>query len=245
MARPVTVAARIDGRPVSRDEVLAWEARRYAPAARKVGLDVPSGSLPERRVAFADAKLELGAARLRGRLSRDLRLSGLVARAGTRASRDRRVLSVCDLDVAGGDAETFVAWFTDTARADYQRSMLAANPDHFLIDVRPDGRQEVIETTGGSPLATHFLVDYTDTAPLSSDRDPGYPHELAGAARTEAGAVIGGVRHELRATRDGFHALLQVEFPRLTAPSMIRTHRWHLACEFSNWVESAFGDGTP
>jgi hypothetical protein len=34
---------------------------------------------------------------------------------------------------------------------------------------------------------------------------------------------------------------LCVEFPLLTAPHMIAAHRWHLACEFGNWIEAAFG----
>ncbi|WP_155906451.1 MULTISPECIES: hypothetical protein [unclassified Mycolicibacterium] len=37
----------------------------------------------------------------------------------------------------------------------------------------------------------------------------------------------------------GFHALLCVEFLRLTAPSMIGQHRWHLGCEFGTRIEAA------
>jgi hypothetical protein len=29
------------------------------------------------------------------------------------------------------------------------------------------------------------------------------------------------------------------EFPIATPPWLIRAHRWHLACEFSNWIEAA------
>ena len=53
------------------------------------------------------------------------------------------------------------------------------------------------------------------------------------------GVPIGGVRHLFRDEPNGFRARLTVEFP-LTMPSyMIRQHRWHLACEFSNWIEAA------
>lgn len=236
----ITIGAVIAGRAVSRDEVLAWEAERLPKAARKIGLTVPAGDLARQRAAFTDSKLALGPDEIRRRLARDIRLAAAVARGSTRLSFGRRTTSACDLHVTGGSAGAFVDWFTDTGRDDYARSMIAANPDHFLIDTAPDGRQEVIETTGGSPLATQFFVDYNDTSPLVTPRDPAFPVEAAGVARTDRGLAIGGVRHEFRDEGDGFLARLCVEFPRLTAPSMIAAHRWHLACEFSNWIEAAF-----
>ena len=54
-----------------------------------------------------------------------------------------------------------------------------------------------------------------------------------------AGLAIGGVRHEFRDEPGGFHARLCVEFPLLTVPHLLDQHRWHLACEFSNWIEAA------
>ena len=236
----LTIDAVIAGRAVSRDEVLAWEAQRLPKAARKIGLPVPAGDLARQRTAFADAKLTLGADDVRRRLARDIRAAGVVARGSTHLSFGRRATSVCELHVTGGSAAAFVEWFTATDRDDYARSMIAANPDHFLIDTAPDGRQEVIETTGGSPLATQFFVDYDDTSPLVTPRDPAFPVEAAGVARTAGGLAIGGVRHEFRGAANGFHARLCVEFPWLTAPYMIAQHRWHLACEFGNWITAAF-----
>ncbi|MUL75756.1 hypothetical protein [Mycolicibacterium sp. CBMA 226] len=236
----LTIDAVIAGRAVSRGEVLAWEAERLPKAARKIGLLVPDGDLARQRAAFTDAKLGLGVDEIRRRLARDIRLAGVVARGSTQLSFGRRATSVCDLYVTGGSATAFVEWFTAAERDDYAHSMIAANPDHFLIDTAPDGRQEVIETTGGSPLATQFFVDYDDTSPLVTPRGNAFPVEASGVARTGGGLAIGGVRHEFRDEADGFRARLCVEFPWLTAPYLIAQHRWHLACEFSNWVEAAF-----
>lgn len=236
----VTIDAVIAGRAVSRDEVLAYEARRLPKAARKIGLPVPAGDLARQRAAFADSKLDLGADEIRRRLARDIRLAGGVARRSTQLSFGHRATSVCDLHVTGGSAAAFVDWFTDAGRDDYTHGMIAANPDHFLIDTAPDGRQEVIETTGGSPLATQFFIDYDDTSPLVTPRDAAFPVEAAGVARTAGGLAIGGVRHEFRDEANGFHAHLCVEFPWLTAPYMVAQHRWHLACEFGNWITAAF-----
>ncbi|MGW4129198.1 hypothetical protein [Amycolatopsis japonica] len=236
-----TIEAVLAGRPVSRDDVRAWETKRMGKAAAKIGLPAPTGELSLMRTAFADAKLELGPDEIRRRLGRDIRRADAVARTSTHLSRGRRVTSTCDLFVRGaGTAAEFLAWFDDTGRDDYARSMIAANPDHFLIDTAPDGRQEVIETTGGSPLATRFLVDYTDTAEIVTHRDAAFPLEASGVARSGSGLAIGGVRHEFRDHADGFHAHLCVEFPRLTMPTMVTQHRMHLACEFSNWITLAF-----
>lgn len=206
-----TIHAVINGHAVSRGDVLHWEAKRLPKAAKKIGLPVPGGDL-------ADA----------------------TARTTARLSFGRRTTSICHLHVTGGTVATFVDWFIGTDREDYARSMIAANPDHFLIDTAPDGRQEVIETTGGSPLATQFFVGYQDSSSLVTPRDPVFAAEVAGVARTGHGLAIGGVRHEFRDTAKGFDARLCVEFPLLTAPHMVAAHRWHLACEFSNWIEAAF-----
>lgn len=239
-ASMVSITASIDGREVSRSKVRDWEARRMPKAARKVGLGMPSGDLARQRTAFAEDKLALGADEIRHRLARDLRLADLTARATASLSRGRRTHSSCELQVTGGSAAAFVDWFAATDRTDYALSMVAANPDHFLIDTADDGSQEVIETTGGSPLATRFFVDYVDMSSLVTPRDPAYPLDLSGVARTERGLPIGGVRHEFRDVPGGFVARVHVEFPLLTAPTMIAGHRWHLACEFSNWIEAAF-----
>jgi hypothetical protein len=210
-------------------------------AAAKIGLPAPAGELARARKAFADAKLELGPDEVRRRLARDIRRADAVSRTSKRLSRGRRVTSTCDLYVTGaGSAAEFLAWINDTGRDDYVHSMIVANPDHFLIDIAPDGRQEVIETTGGSPFATRFLVDYSDTADITTHRSPEFPLEAAGVARSGTGVAIGAVRHEFRDQADGFHAHLCVEFPRLVMPSMITQHRMHLACEFSNWITLAF-----
>ncbi|WP_078858505.1 hypothetical protein [Streptomyces sp. NRRL F-2799] len=230
----------IGGRRFTRDQVLAWEAERLPAAASKIGLPVPSGDLARQRTVFAESKLALGADEIKRRLARDLRIGDAVANATTRLSRGRRATSVCELQVIGGSASAFVRWFDDSSRDDYAHSMTAAHPDHFLIQALPDGRQEVVETTGGSPLSTRFLVDYSDLSTLSTPRSPDTDAEAAGVAISGKGIRIGGVRHEFRDVPGGFHARLCVEFPRATFPRMLSEHRQHLAIEFSNWVESAF-----
>ncbi|MFD7072588.1 hypothetical protein ACFV9G_00140 [Nocardioides sp. NPDC059952] len=236
----VEVRTVISGHDVSRAEVLAWEAARLPKAATRIGLAVPPGELAHQRLRFAEAKLALGPDEIRRRLSGALRASDLSGRATARLSRGRRVTSVCDLHVTGGDTAAFVDWFMATDRPDYERSMMAANPDHFLITTTSQGLQEVIETTGGSPLPSRFLIDYQDLASLRTPLDPTYTADASGVARSESGLPIGGVRHQFRDTDSGFHAHLVVEFPRLLPSHLVQQHQWHLAVEFTNWIEAAF-----
>jgi len=238
--KAVEVRAAIGGNDVTRDEVLAWEARRLPKAARRIGLAVPPGELADQRLRFAEAKLALGPDEIRSRLSRSLRASGMSSRTAARLSRGERVNSVCDLYVTGGDAAAFTDWFMSTERTDYELSMVAANPDHFLITTTSYGQQEVIETTGGSPLPSRFFIDYQDLTSLRTPLDPIYGADASGVARTESGLPIGGVRHQFRDTESGFHAHLLVEFPKLLPSHMVRQHQWHLAVEFTNWIEFAF-----
>lgn len=236
----VSVSAIIDGRRHNRDALLAWEARRFSRAAAKIGLPAPAGSLEQRRFAFADAKLALGPEEIGRRLAREVKLGDLLTGTTARLSHGRRNLSMCHLHITGGSAAEFRRWMLDTTRADFLRSMVAASPDHFLFRVGADGTQEVIETTGGSPLATRFFIDLADTTGLTSVPHSDFPVRFAGAASTATGRAIGGVRHQFRDEPAGFHASLCVEFPRFLPPRMISQHRWHLATEFANWIEFAF-----
>jgi hypothetical protein len=94
-------------------------------------------------------------------------------------------------------------------------------------------------------MAARFFVDYDDLSSLKSEADPDYPVQVAGVARAPNGAAIGGVRHQFRNEGTGFHAKLTVEFPSLIMPSVVTGHRWHLACEFSNWIRAAIAELHP
>ncbi|WP_040785542.1 hypothetical protein [Nocardia pneumoniae] len=237
-SRSVEIAAWIGGRQVERDQVLAWEDRRIDAAARKLGVSAPEpGDIDIRREALLHTKLELGSGEIRRRLARDSHWADRIARAQARVSRRRRH-SVTELEVSVGSAADFAAWFDRTMNAADPTAMLRACPDHFDTTFGTRG-QEVLETTGSSPLAALFFIDYDDVSSLLTPPDASFPYQIAGVARAQNGRAIGGVRHQFRDTATGFHARLTVEFPLPILPTMVAGHRWHLACEFSNWIEAA------
>lgn len=229
------------GHPHPRSEVLRWEDRRIDRAARKIGVPAPApGDVGVRREAFLRTKLDLGPGEIRRRLRRDIAVSTRVGTLQARLSSRRRT-SVVDIYADGVRAAEFVDWFGTASKTPDLVVMIGAHPDHFDLGYGPRG-QEVLETTGGSPVAVFFYVDYDDTSALTTAADPAFPHQLAGVARTASGTAIGGVRHQFRDTDRGLHGRLTVEFPLTTLRHLTTQHCWHLACEFSNWIESCISE---
>ncbi|UGT55267.1 hypothetical protein [Nocardia asteroides] len=252
------IRATVGEREVSRAQVLEWESRRadavLAKFARRLGdrgvgealSGVPGarargGSLDERRAALGALKARLGHAGTYAMLKRELAVSERITRLGVAVSRGRVAFAVTRLRVPGLSAQRFAEWFDNLVVVDDEVEMNAACPDHYLLRGLPDGRQEVVETTGGSPAASRFLVDYTRTDHVLVPVDPGYPVQIAGTALLDDGLAIGGVRHQFRDRDGALEALLAVQFPASVPRRNIHQHQWHLACEFSNWLIASAG----
>lgn len=235
----MSIQAIIDGRDVGHTTILAWEDRRTVAVGKKLGISFESGSRDGRKRELLQQKLSLGHDRLQSLLRSQLWWSEHTTRLGHALSGGKRNLSVCELVISKGSAEGFARWFADRNTLDDEPAMLAACPDHYIITRDEAGRQLVVETTGGAPLPAMFTVDYDDVSSLATQADPTYPLQVAGVARLGDGLAVGGVRHQFRQEGDGFRALLTVEFPRATPTHMVAGHRWHLAVEFSNWIEAA------
>ena len=247
------ITAIIEGELVTRAEVQRWESRRATAVLKKFGRRLgPRGfaellpdatlasllasDLDTQRAALVTLKTGLGHAGIYAMLRHELTASDRTARLAVAASRGRTAFSVTRLVAPGCSADQFATWFDDLVVTNAEIDMIDACPDHYLLRGLPDGRQEVIETTGGSPTATRFLVDYVNVDTVSVPVDPAYPIQIAGRAVLDDGFVLGGIRHQFR-DRDGtMEALLTVEFPGMFPGTLIAAHRWHLATEFSNWI---------
>lgn len=236
------IVARIGDADVPRDAVLAWERRRARKALRRLGVRPVERDLGARRTALEARRAELGPCPIKDILETQLRVSEKITLLTVRAARGRRVLSSIRLFSTEGTAAEFAEWFERQATDPAQVEMLKACPDHHVFGLDVEGQQKVIETTGGSPLASRFFIDYDDLTSLTTTGDPDYPIQIAAVAHTGSGVAIGGVRHQFRDHDPGFEAWLTIEFPRFTPPHMVRGHRWHLACEFSNWIEASRTD---
>ncbi|MEU0538295.1 hypothetical protein ABZ319_00340 [Nocardia sp. NPDC005978] len=244
----------IDGTVIDQIKIVEWERRRLSVAAARMRRDyvgllaseldsllarlsVTVEDVPAARATLARARLAIGPDGLRELLAGELVASESAARAGTAASGGRWQYSVTEIASEHGTAQGFLDWF-DRARITDDRAVWTdACPDHYIIATLPDGRQEVIEVTGGAVLASQFFVDYHDRARVVIPADPAYPLAVSGVAALADGEIIGSVRHQFRdEPGGGFRGRLQVAFPAALPALYVNEHRWHLACEFGNWI---------
>jgi len=253
------LAAYLRGEEVVRERILEWEARRLQIVARRMGSNLPAAMVGElvaltlrpaesttniahEREVLADAKIRAGDEAMRQLVADDVAITTAATELSV-AAPVGWVVSEIDLISTRGTAEGFVDWFTDMVTLDDQRAMLKACPDHFLMHpARPDG-VDVIEITGGATQASHFVIGLNKSGGLPIVVDPDFPVHLSGAAVNEYGTTIGGMNHRFRTLAEGFQSRLAIIFPASLPPSMISEHRWHLACEFSNWI-TAYIDET-
>lgn len=237
----ISIKTFIGGREIPRQQVLEWERRRALIVLERLG-SKPLGNeaLEILRHQLLERKMTLGSDGIRQILKRELAIAEPVASLVARISCGFRRYSVTELLVDSGSAQEFVDWILKRTELNDEIAMLAACPDHYVICTNADGAQEVIETTGGSPLVGRFMIDYQDLSSLRSTPDASYPYQIAGVARAESGLALGGVRHQFKDEGAGFRAKLTVEFPAMIIPGAISAHRLHLASEFSNWIEAAF-----
>lgn len=93
-----------------------------------------------------------------------------------------------------------------------------------------------MEVTRRCDVGLRFVMDDADTAGGPNPVDPSYPSGSPGWARGDNGSTIGAARHQFRNERGGgFTARIAVAFPA-TLPRGSPSGRWHLGCEFSNWM---------
>ncbi|HWA54323.1 MAG TPA: hypothetical protein VG816_09150, partial [Solirubrobacterales bacterium] len=173
-------------------------------------------------------------------LDRELRVSSAAGRLAGALSRGRRRLCVVELTGAGGSAEIMPSFYKRAMQTGDEAALLAACPDHFLLFEAEDGVQRVIETVGGAPLASRIFLDESDVSSVTTSADPDFPVQWLAAGSSGIGAPPSGVlRHQFRDEADRFRVRLTVEFPAMVPLRLVRGHEWHLACEFSNWIEAA------
>jgi hypothetical protein len=243
MAGPLEITAVLGDREVSRAEVLEWEGRRAAAVYRKLGLGAPPADAAAWREALVARKLELGHAEIERRLARQMALATRSSRVMTALSRGARRLCVVELRCPEAAAEAMPAFYKAAMDSGDEAPLLAASPDHWMLRKRDDGIQQVIETTGGSPLASRIFLDENEVGPISTPADPSFPTQWVAIGRARLdGPPSGALRHQFRDhPTGGFTARLTIEFPRATPARFVAAHRWHLACEFSNWIEAGGG----
>lgn len=248
---PLSLTAFIEGEAISRAEVLTWEARRLQVVAKRMNNNLPAAivaglqalilrqpvstaNIAQERELLADAKMLAGNEQMQRLVAGDLLLSDPISALA--ALPKQWAVSQIEIESSLGTAQGFADWFSRAMERDDERAMLLACPDHYLIRSLGANGQDVIEETGGALVVSHFMIDYSKPSNLPAAIDPEFSVRLTGPALNKAGVQIGGVCHQFRDLSQGFRMRLAVFFPATLPFWYISEHRWHLACEFSNWI---------
>lgn len=251
------IVAVIGNQTVQREQVLEWEARRLQVLAQRMKSNLPAATLldlsallirpsasidniAQERELLAQAKIKAGDEAMRALVRNDLMISDPASSLAV--SANQFAASVTELYCDLGSAEGFVEWFSNQTAQDNQLAMLRACPDHYLIRRVGGSGQEVIEETGGALVVSHFQIDYDQEGRLPHKLEPELPVRLRGPAKNKDGVQIGGVLHQFGNLPTGFKSKLTVYFPATLPFWYVTEHRWHLACEFSNWVTAYLKD---
>lgn len=236
------ITALISGMRIGRDQVIAKEMVRARHALHKLGVGPVDGTPVQVRTAVLERKLDLGREHLMSMLAKETRRAARLSTAMAVTSLGRRHPSGIEISATGITGRGFVDWFHHIVQADNEPALLAAHPEHYVIHNTAQG-QQVYETTGGSPFVSAFTIDFRDTDRISIPTRPDDPYQIAGVAVDPTGRTIGGAKHHFRDDATGLHAIIGIDFPLTTPPTIWYGHRWHLAIEFSNWIEAAAAAG--
>jgi hypothetical protein len=159
-------------------------------------------------------------------------------------------------DVAAARA-ALVAKKLELGHAEIERRLarqmaMAARSSRLMSALSRGGRRLCtveLRGSGGTaeavPAFYQAAMDAGDEAPLLAAAPDHWVLRKRGGGvqqviETTGGSPSGALRHQFRdESGGGFTARLTIEFPRATPARLVDAHRWHLACEFSNWIEAA------
>lgn len=242
----------------NKEKIFAWEAKRERRSLSKIRkflgekryneileekqLSLGNPCSYERKMAIAQLKLEMGHDAVFQMLGWELALSNWFIQIMTRLSKDKRKVSAIEIVSDAGNANQLVDWYLSHHAANDELSMLLASADHYLFQTPTATQQEIIEVTGGCPVAARFVANFGEEKGLVTKADHKYTCGMTANCVLENGSVMGGIRHQVRPEGTGFRAFLQVEFPGIMPGYMVRMHQYHLAVEFSNWIYMACND---
>ena len=137
------------------------------------------------------------------------------------------------IKATGMTAEEFLEQFYQMAKD--QPTMLAANPEHFLIG--PD-LSHGIEVCGGVPVQVVMKLD--DEFLKEVPPTPGYPTRMKVAkGYSRNGDFMLGALHQFRSTADGFEGILGIYYGSAIDDQNLTYHQEHLSVEYYNWYRFA------
>lgn len=233
----------INNKPVTTEEINLWRYSRIKNALSLLNeqRNIPS-DIDNAMLLLTNIKEELGYEEILKRLKTKLKFNTVAIKLLTKLSGGKRKFAKVEIRADGITAENASYWvnkinLNEQYDQQYTRVNLAACPDHYVLRCTNKKALEVVECNGNYPTPFRFFITYGDETGLKAPRDLSFPYQSVGAAWTEDGTLIGGVRHQFKDTDTGFVVHLCVEFPSMTPWFIVKKHQLHMAAEFSYWLQ--------
>jgi hypothetical protein len=192
------------------------------------------------RRALRRLKTRLGRQGLLDLLANDIEKGNAFIRQAAENSNGEFRPATTVLAVTGLTAGEFMSWLD--AKTSDEAAMLAAQPEHFAMDGRPDGTVLLVENFG--PHVCSCTVAFGRDVEWAAGAaeflpDDQYPVKKISTLELDDGTLIGRVLSQFGDTDDGFSASMSIYFPAACPEELIEHHRRHLAVEFTNWITAA------
>jgi hypothetical protein len=192
------------------------------------------------RRVLGHLKTVIGRQGLLDLLADDLKKGEAFLRESAEKSKGEVRPATTVLAVTGLLAAEFNEWM-DQAVND-EATMLAAQPEHFVMDGRPDGTVHLVENFG--PHICSCIVAFGEGAEWAATvpeflPEADYPFKKIATIKLEDGTMVGRVLSQFGDTTDGFSASVSIYFPAACPDELFEHHRRHLAVEFTNWIKAA------
>ena len=141
------------------------------------------------------------------------------------------------IKATGMTAEKFLEQFYQMTKD--LPTMLAANPEHYLINADPSQAQleGSVEVCGGVPVK--FIAKFGDEFLKEVPLNPDYPLRKVAKLYSRGGAFMCAGMHQFRNTDDGFEAILGIYYGGAIDEQNLTYHQEHLAVEYYNWYRFA------
>lgn len=195
------------------------------------------------RRALSRFRARLGRQGLLDLLAEDIEEGNGFLRDSARASDGSFKAGTTVLSTRGLTSDEFLSWM-DSAFAGYEKALLDAHPEHYVMAPAADGSFNVVENIG-SYLCSFYMGGWgTGAMAWAEDADEllpesEFPHKMSSNLFLADGTVIGRALTQFGDTADGFTASLTVYVPTSCPQDVLEHHLRHYAVEFRNWITTA------
>lgn len=181
-------------------------------------------------------KGNLGFDRLHALVSEQIAEGNAVFRDHVARSAGEQVTGVITLEAEGLTATDFSAWMIEAfSRRDV---LIAAQPEHYLMDMADPQGPHVVETLGSHVVGFH-MGGWAESGVDAAD-EPGRSDKRHSLLRLDDGGTpFGSVSTRFVEAPYGMEAELTVSLPVTSTPDAIEQHLEHFSVEFRNWMLQA------